>query len=269
MNALAELQRLVTDALLRRSPLADDVALRTGVDALISPGPRLTAVEQLEIYREQFWARHVHSLEDDFGIARYLLGERAFFELASGYLTAHPPRSYDLRGLGRALPQFARGYGGYGADALLCESFRLDWAFMEAFDAPAAIPFDPSTIAHASEDAWAHAKVIFDPSVRPIALAFPTHELRESVRLGTALGRPAPRGAWVVVYRAGMRLHSVEIDPIAFDLLVALIEGGELGPACGAIAQRHGIASADELGPRVGGWFQEWTAWGWVAAVVV
>ena len=243
-SELSALQKLVAEAALRERPLRDDDAMAKRATSAIRESARLSSVDQLDIYREQFWARHVHSLEDDFAIARHFIGETAFFELAA---TRAP----------------------FVDDAMLREAMRLDWAFMEAFDAPRGTPFDPSSIAGATEDAWPRATIVFDPSVRPLALGWPLHEIRAAIRQGESPARPPPRACFVVVFRGPESLHYAEIEPMAFALLEALRGGAELGAACEAVAKAHGVADADELGPKVGAWFQEWTANGWVSAVRV
>jgi len=149
---------------------------------------------------------------------------------------------------------------------MLLEAMRLDWAFMEAFDAPAAPPFDPASIASAPEDAWPAATIVFDPSVRPVALSWPLHETRAAIRAKSAPARPEPRDAFVVVWRGRESLHHAEIERDAFALLEALRAGAQLGAACEAVARATG-ADVAELGPKVGAWFAEWTSRGWVSAV--
>jgi hypothetical protein len=264
---LSALQRFVAEAALRPRSLRDDRAMVDRATAAIREGVRLAPVEQLDVYREQFWARHVHSLEDDFSIARHFLGEQIFFDLIAAYVAAYAPSSFDLRGLGAKLPAFAASRAPASDDAMIIESMRLDWAFMEAFDAPPSAPFDPRTISDASEDAWPRATIAFDASLRPLSLAWPLHETRDALRHGKAPERPAARASFVVVYRGREHLHSLEIEPMAFALLEALRGGAELGAACEEIATAHGVADASELGPRVGAWFLQWTSSGWVSEV--
>ena len=264
---LAELQELVMRAALRKEPLPTDPEMIERASRVVSGSARLSPVEQLDIYREQFWARHVHSLEDDFAIALHLLGEHAFLELASAYLGEKPPRSFDLRCLGATLPEFAASHEPWSGDRLACESMRLDWAYMEAFDALDAPPFDPATLSSATEDAWSRAKLVLHPSVRRLALAYPLLGVRESLRRGEKPERPAPTPEHLVVYRQGEWLHCLAIEAIAFDLLDALALGEELGQACESTAKAHGIEDADALGPKVGEWFQQWTASGWIREV--
>jgi len=264
---LASLQALVADAALRPRSIASDEALSARANAAIVPTPRMSSVDQLDVYREQFWARHVHSLEEDFPLAVWLLGEAGFYDLVAAYFADAPPRSFDLRCLGADLPAFAGGRAPYASDALLVESMRFDWAFMAAYDAPAGPKLDPATLATASEDDWPKARMVFDPSLRVVSLAHPLHELRGAVRRGECPARPSPRPARVAVYRGAEQLHFVEIEPMAADLLEALAAGTPLEAACTRVAEAHGAGDAETLGPKVGAWFQDWTARAWVSAV--
>lgn len=264
---LASLQDLVMHASTRKDALPEDPAMALRAARVVAGSARLSPVEQLDIYREQFWARHVHSLQEDFAIALHLLGERGFFDLVAAYLGECPPRSFDLRCLGAKLPEFAASHAPWRDDALLCESMRFDWAYMAAFDALDAPPFDPQSIASAGEDEWPHAKLVLHPSMQRLALAYPLLAMREALRRGEHPGRPERAPEYLVVYRQGEWLHCLAIEAIAFDLLGALAQSTELGAACESAAKAHGIEDAEALGPKVGEWFQQWTASGWVSEV--
>jgi hypothetical protein len=264
--ALAALEELVVRAARRPRPLGDDAEMVEAATRAIAGSARMSPVEQLDVYREQFWARHVHSLEDDFAIARHFAGAVAFFDLVAAYFESQPPTSFDLRRLGAALPALAATRAPFAGDAMLLESMRFDWAFMEAYDAPSAPPLDPATFANATDDDWPRAKLAFDPALRPMALAWPLHETRAAIRANESPARPEPRASFIVVYRGRDSLHWFEIAPMAFELLEALRGGAELGAACEAVARAHG-AEVAELGPMVATWFQEWTSRGWVTRV--
>jgi hypothetical protein len=265
-SELSALQRLVARAALVPRPLAEDARLSAEATRAMRGSERMSPVEQLDVYREQFWARHVHSLEDDFAIARHFVGQEEFFALVAAYFASTAPSSFDLRGLGAKLPDVAATRAPFAGDAMLLEAMRFDWAFMEAFDAPSAPTFDPASITDASEDAWPAATIAFDPSVRPLALRWPLHETRAAIRAKENPARPEPRDVFVVVYRGRDSLHYAEIDRDAFALLEALRAGAQLGAACESVAGALG-ADVAELGPKVGAWFAEWTSRGWVSAV--
>ncbi len=267
-HSLDDLQRFIADA------VAGDRAVEarpelTRASELLAPGERrLDAAGRLEVYREQYWLRHLSNLGDDFPTLAWVVGVAAFREIGVAYLKAHPPRTWDLQRLGADLPAFISQRAPWSDDPLTLDAGRLDWAFMEAFDAPDAGPLDLQPLANASEDAWTSARVELHPAVRRLTVAHPVHDLREAVKRGDARGRPLAAATHVVVWRdARCFLHAASIEPMAFELLGELAGGTPLGVACEAVAgARQGAGGAD-LGARVGAWFQSWTAAGWVSAV--
>jgi Putative DNA-binding domain len=266
---LGDLQRRVADLVREVTPLPERADLAADVDAIALPGPRgMTPRDRLEVYRATFWWRHLASLEEDFPTLIAVLGGKAAFRrLASGYLAAFPPRTWDLQRLGADLPAFVASRTPWSDDPLAGDASRLDWAFMEAFDAADAPPFDPRVLASAPEEAWPAAHVDFHPSVRPLALRHPAHELREAVRRGEEPARPGPVPTHLVVHRdAACFLHVVQVEPPALALLETLRQGAPLGEACEACARATSQDPLD-VGARLGGWFQDWTALGWVSAV--
>jgi hypothetical protein len=264
---LVALQHVLVDAIRRPQPLGDDEAMTKEALRIATGNTRMRPVDQVDVYREQFFLRHVPSLEEDFPAVVHVLGSDSFHDLAVAYLAAFPPRTFDLRQLGAHLPDFVATRAPWSEDALIADAARIDWAFMQAFDAADAPPFDPRVVADAPEDAWPGARLELHPSVRRLALAFPAHELRASALRKEPLARPEARASSVVVWRGGAVLHAVEIESVAFELLDALASGQPLGAACEAVARARGITDANELAPSVGAWFQQWTARGWVAAL--
>ncbi len=268
-RSLTALQRFITDALRRDVATGDGPAFSSEVTDFLVPGPRgLDAGARLEIYREQFWLRHHSNLCDDFPTLRWCVGAAGFREIVSGYLGSHPPRTWNLQRLGADLPMYLSARAPWRDDALALDAVRLDWAFMEAFDAPDAGPLDLRVLTGAPEEAWPGARIALHPSIRRLGLTYPVHELRDAVKRGEARERPAAAEARVIVWRdAACLLRVASIEPQAFDLLSELARGTPLGPACEAVARAHGSADTQELGARVGEWFQRWTASGWVSAV--
>jgi hypothetical protein len=268
---LAGLQRFVSDAVRGSTLIGSDPALAAQAGTLIAPSPRgMAPHERLEVYREQFWLRHLASIDEDFPTLTWVVGGRdAFRELATGYLRACPPRTWDLQRLGVDLPSYLARDARWSDDALARDAARLDWAFMEAFDAPDSPPFDPRVLASTPEDAWPAARIDLHASLRLLSLAHPVHELRDAVRGGGPVERPAVAPTHLVVHRdAACFLHAVAVEPLAFELLETLRSGVPLGEACEAAA-RTSQRDPLEIGDKLGGWFQQWTAGGWIRAVRV
>lgn len=266
---LGALQRFVADAVRGSEAIDAGSAVAPRVRELVAPSARgMTPEQRLEVYREQFWLRHIKNLDEDYPtLTRVVGGRDAFHALAAEYLGAFPPRTWDLQRLGADVPAFVASHARWGRDPLACDAARLDWAFMEAFDAPDAAPIDPRVLASAPEDAWPGARLELHPSLRLLRLGHPVHELRERVQHGeadAALPAAAPAPAAVVVYRdSRCVLRAVAVEPLALDLLAALRAGTPLGAACEGVARESGRDAAD-LGAQLGAWFQQWTASGWI-----
>jgi len=264
---LAEIQGFMGAALLRAHAIEEDAAETSKAVLIVAPGVRLSPVQQLEIYREQFWLRHIDALKEDFVTIHHLLGEDGFRAACESYVAACPPQSFTLRDLGDRFADFIRRNVPWSEDDLLFDCARLEWAFVEAFDAPDAPPLDPRSIAEAPEDAWGSAKVVLHPSVQLVPLFHPAHLFRAEVRDGMNPDRPASAPSHVVVYRGADKLMYVAIEPLAFDLLQLLACGMPLAPACERVAAEAHVADASALEPKIGEWFQAWASYGWVTRV--
>jgi hypothetical protein len=269
-GSLKALQSFIADSVRRGGAVGSDGDLAIRAEQLLSSKRGLGAESRLEIYREQFWLRHHSNLNDDFPTLAWVIGLDAFRELVAGYLEAFPPRTWNLQRLGADLPQYTTTHARWRDDLLAVDASHLDWAFMEAFDAPDAGPLDLRTFAGATEEAWTAARLSLHPSLRRVGLGHSVHELREAVRRRDARERPPASRVHVVVWRdATWHVRATAIEPMAFDLLGQLGEGVPLGRACETVAANAGIEDAADLGVRLGEWFRQWTANGWVCAVHV
>lgn len=266
---LATLQRFMTDVLQRPGPLGNNLAAEAS--ALVVPSARgMSPVERLEVYRDQFWLRHLHNLADDFPTLAWAIGGAgAFAVLATEYLRARPPSTWDLQRLGASLPEFVLGHERLGRDEVACDAARLDWAFMEIFDAPDAPAFNPRVLATTPEDAWPEARVHLRPALRTLALGSPLTVVRDALEAaGDGVERPGPSATHVVVWRdAAYFSQSAVIEWAPFALLERLSRGEALGAACEAVA----LESGDEAGVanHVGAWFQDWVQRGWLSGVTL
>jgi hypothetical protein len=262
-------QQAALAALLRRSAsLAGDPAATAVATEIAAGNARLSPAQQVDIYREQFLLRHVDVLRDDFASLVHLLGDEPFRELAHAYLGAHPPRSFTLRDLGHGLARFVAEQGPWRDDPLLADLARVEWAFVEAFDAPALPLLDPRDLAAIPEEAWPRVTLTLQPAVQRVALTFPAHEYRLAVRSDAQPARPSARASCAVVYRGRDALQCLELERNAYALLDELARGTPLGEACEVSARTSG-ASLDTFEAALGGWFQQWTSLGWIARVDV
>jgi hypothetical protein len=259
---LREIQEFMVVVLQKPQPLASFEDLAKATPGIVAGNERLSPVEQLDIYREQFWLRHTGALEEDYRTLLHVMGHDAFHSLCADYLAAHPPDSFSLRDLGEKLPDFVSSAARYKDDDLVVDLARYEWAFVDAFDAPDAPPLDVAAIASASEDDWARAKIELAPSAQLVRARFPVDELRAAVQRDESPERPAPNDVFLVVWRGPDAMKYLDVEPAAYALLARLAAGESLSAACEAIA-----ADEPAVEEKVGPWFQQWAAMGWIARV--
>jgi hypothetical protein len=244
-------------------PVSSDADASQTAASHVAGSARMTPLEQLDVYREQFWLRHTKSLRDDFPSVQLVLGGvEAFDRLARDYLAAHPPDHFRLRDLSARMPAFLAITEPYASDALLADCARLEWALLEAFDAADAPPLDPSVVAAMREADWPNARLVLHPSLRFLELDFPVKDFREAVRAGETPARPGRAPSSYVVYRKAEKLFVEQVEVGAMRLLHTLSGGAPLGAAAEDAARFDPSVEA-----KIGVWFQRWVTLSWIVTV--
>jgi hypothetical protein len=268
-SALSDLQRGMARALRHGSSLEKDPELRAFALEHISGNDRVSPVEQLEIYREQFWLRHTSSLVEDFPGLGGILGQAEWEKLAEQYLQEFAPDSYTLRDLGARLPELIERAGWLPHQALCLDMARLELAYIEVFDAPNTPSLAPERLAAIPEETFAQAGLVIAPSVRLLSVRYPVADLRRQLRSESdePVAIPGERPQQLVVYRRQLKLWDMPLSPVAFTFLTALASGNALGTAAELAAQ--GPEAETEVATNIGAWLREWTAKGLVSDVLL
>jgi hypothetical protein len=270
VSELLALQEWVALHLRSRRSLPRNEAVTSEALGRLTGNDRLSPVEQLEIYREQFWLRHTASLVEDFPGVSGILGQADWEPLVESYLEAEVPQSWTLRDLGRGFPEHVASRQGLAHHALCRDMARLEWAFIELFDAPEAPPLDLGKLARLAPGTLETGQIILSPALGLLAVDYPVADLR--LRLLAARSQPdaarvdipEPEPQQLVLYRAGdRRLYHRPVGPEAFALLEGLRRGLSLVAAC-EHALEQAPAHAERLERNVGTWFQQWAKRGWI-----
>ncbi len=277
-TGLSEMQALLADWIRSPRALGNQPEACRAAASHLTGNDRLLPVEQLDIYRQQFWLRHTSSLVEDFPGLGGILGQGEWQRLVEGYLCAHPPEGWTLRDLGRHLPDYVAREGDLPHRALCTDMARLEWHFIELFDAPEAPPLDSTKLAALAPEAIQKGRVVLHPALALLSVQYPVATLRRQLieRAAAAgsggasepLAIPEPAPAQLVLYRGQDRgLYHRPVPPEAF----ALLEGMQRG-LCLVAACEHALAQAPEgaesLQRHVGHWFSRWAQRGWIVDVV-
>jgi hypothetical protein len=267
MSSLSQLQREMAQALRHRSSLERDEHWTQFASTHISGSARLSPVEQLEIYREQFWLRHTSSLVEDFPGLGGILGQADWERLAEDYLQQVAPTSFTLRDLGQRLPDIIAGAQWLPHRELCLDMARLELAYIDAFDAPDSAPLSPARLALIQEDELLQSRLVLAPCVRLLELDYPVANLRRTLKrdIGQAVSIPAAQPHKLVVYRKDLRLWDMPLSPVAFTFIEALQRGERLDRAAECAATC--AAAEAEVATNIGAWFGEWTGKGLICDV--
>lgn len=274
-DELKELQLWMVDVLRNRRALFKDPRVTELSQRHFTGNDRLSPVEQAEIYREQFWLRHTSCLVEDFPGVGGILGQEDWERLVEEYLEATPPVSHSLRDLGDVLPAFIEKLEWLPHRELCTDMARLEWAYVEAFDADDHPPLDAQKLATMPESAWETAKLVLHPSVRLLKVRYPVVTLRQRIRKAedsddhVHIAIPEPEALNLVIFRSQNRnLMDEALPDGAFALLAALGDGLSLVDACGR-AMLELPDQSSEIEQNVGAWFQLFAQKGFIVDVVV
>lgn len=256
---LDELQRSVARFVrsrrtLRALPEALDFA-----NAAVAQQARLSPVEQLEIYRQQFWLRHTAALLEDFPGVAGIVGQRDWERLCEEYLEREVLEGFDLAELGRAFPEHVASRSWLEARELSADMARLEWAYVVAFGAEDMAPLSPAKIAQVPDEAWETVKLVLSPSLTLLKVTYPVVALRR--RLLEAdhdpVALPEPEPSLLAVYRRDLSTRVEALEAPAFALLEALSAGAALLEALERVAALT-RTPLEALGNKLEGWFSAW-----------
>ena len=245
------------------------------IEEVIDRSRACTAIERLSVYGSAYFARLLECLQAEYRVLATAAGDDAFLALAAGYLQSHPSTSYTLGQLGAKLPQYLAETRPPRADDapdwadFLIDLARLERTYAEVFDGPGEEeepPLDPDRLQRSTPDDWGDARIQLSQSLRLLELRFPVHEAYTALRAGEDCPTPTPRPVQLAVNRRQYTVQRRELTSAQWTLLQALLTQQSLDEALAATLTAYGLTD-DELLGLLPGWFQDWTAAGWVRGV--
>jgi hypothetical protein len=244
------------------------------IDSVIAPNSKLSAFERLEVYNRQYWFRLFEALDTDYPALIKLVGNARFRELAEAYISDCPSQSYTLRDLGNRMVDWLSAHRPFAGEypAAAVDVAKLEWAYVEAFDAAELPPAKAEELAAAGEK----AKLSLQPHIRFVELQTAVDEFTAKAhdlpfgrrekrlrRFGKDRFQPTAPFS-VAVYRKDDQVAQLPLDAEAVTLLKAISDGKPLGDALEAAFTGSSIA-AEAMVPRLQQWFRAWSGFEWFA----
>jgi hypothetical protein len=183
---------------------------------------------RLFVYRDAYVGRFVEVLADDFPRLARLLGDDAFRSLVRDYVGRWPSTNPSLRHLGAHLPSFVAAFAAEdprgAAWPWLADLAALEWARVEAFDAPDASPLSIEALAAFPPERFPELRLALAPGARLLEARYPVHD--------EADGPLSPRATTLVVWRRGHAPLHRPLDAIEARALHRLARGRPLADVC-------------------------------------
>lgn len=267
---LDRVQSFLKDAFQLPRAIPDDPALVPLVAEHVSGNDRLSPAEQADIYRRQFFLRHVDSLIEDHAGLVHFLGDDGFDAFARAYLAKHPPRTPSLRELGADIATFAATHQGLPEHlrGVCTDMARYELYIVDLFDMADVPAPDAQRLATIPEEAWLTRPLVFTPLLRLFAFGYPIPDLRIAIKKGECASEPPPRApVYYGIFRRDDMISFESLTPEAHALLQLLMSGEPLGAACEKLSASLSNERAAEVEGNVARWFQRWASWGWILDV--
>jgi hypothetical protein len=259
--ALRTLQRWFAAETTRRDGTlagAKEAARSRRLERCLTRGPELSAAERLQIYRDGYVARLMEVLSDDYPALRYALGAAVFDELAQDYIECQPSRSFSLNAYAGRMAAFCRARPEPWA-AFAAELAELEWALVEVVHEVAAAGLTLETLASVPASDLPQARLLPSRALRVLSFEYPVNGFFQAFRDDAAPELPAKAPSATAVYRDGLTLWRIRLEPLAAQLLRELVSGSSLEAAIKTLERREQSPAAQaELASRLPEWLGSW-----------
>jgi hypothetical protein len=237
------------------------------LERLVTRGPELSAAERLQIYNDGYFARLVECLTDDYPAVRYALGELDFEALARAYIEKYPSRSRSLNAYGQHMAAFCRARPEVWA-AFASDLARLEWALVEVVHEPVSGSLTVEALSTISATDWQTARLLPSRGLRLLAFDYPVNDFFQAFRDDGEPQLPERSPTVTAVYRQGLALWRMGLEPRAALLLKDLLSGVPLGVAVAALESRMSDMNAgEELAQLLPRWLGSWVQGGLFSGV--
>jgi hypothetical protein len=198
------------------------------------------AEARLDIHRHHILRSLTEALKANFPVVCRVVDPRFFGFAADCFIRMHPPSAPCLAEYGAEFPDFIRAFEPARALPYLGDLARLEWAVLEARNAPDAAPITPEGLRQVPIADYPNLTLRLDPSLRllrtlwaveRIWAAHQDDERQAPIELGG-------EGSRLIVRRRGAEVEVESVDPATFAFLAALRQG-----RCLATAGAAGLAA--------------------------
>lgn len=208
--------------------------------ALLDPSRPRPGGRNFSVHRNNVVAGLVKALATTFPAVRRLVGDAFFDVMAAKFVRARPPHSPVLLVWGAEFPDWLAAFPPAERVPYLADVARLEWSWVEAFNAEDAEPTPAARLHARPADGLEGLRLVPHPSLRLVRSPHPIVSLWADVtgRRPGAVDLAVAETALVVRPGGEVRVHTVAADHADFfEGLLAMLSLGDLAD----LAARQGL----------------------------
>lgn len=218
----------------------------------VEPSRTLDPSGRLEVYADAYFLRLRDVLAEDFPQVARLLGGEAFDALVRHYLKAHPSTEPSVRHLGRAMAEFIRGHS--DMPAWLADLAALEWARVNAFDAPDDSPLDIAELAQIDPAEWPQMRMAPVRSLEVVTAEWPVHRLWAEEAPEVLERVPTSIRVW---RRADFHVRHAPMDQREAAAVSRLLKGSTFAEICQVFEDLDERQGAEQAGALLLRWLED------------
>jgi len=263
---LARLQRSLREILTAPQGVRAAVRERPGTLRWIADVPPVDSATRLSVYGDGYFLRLLEALTSDFPAVKRALGEYGFRVLSADYLLSNPSKSPTLADLGEAFPRFVSAHPLSRRYRFLADLSRVERDVMTRLFESRLPALDPQTIAKIRAEDWPRVRLILDPTVLLLKVAWPVERLWRRRELPPNAGDRTirrPGAQWLLIFRDETWVRVADISRPEWDALRQIKNGARLGRVFTRASKSLGNTHAAE----VQRWLSSWVGGGLIKGI--
>lgn len=239
-----------------------DLKLCSEIEARISPGPKLSAVQRMGIYNQQFWFRFFTVMQRLYPVLLRLFGYQDFnFQLVEPYILRHLPNHWSIGKVDDRFRQWIQDAYREEDRAFVLQIAEVESGYNQIADA-SSLPFERK-ISHVTP-------LFLQPWVVLLDLDADLFSFREKLLQEVPLyweTHDFPQVDWFeekksfALFQKKDEVFFEELTSLESQLLSLFKQGSTVEEACRRVSDTCGTKSAS-----LGGLFQKWAARRWLVS---
>ena len=220
--------------------------------ATIEPSRTLNPAGRLEIYADAYFLRLRDVLAEDFARVAKLVGEETFDRIVRQYLKAYPSTQPSVRHLGSAMAEFIASRE--DLPPWLADLAALEWARVNAFDAPDDEPLTVGKLAGIDPAQWPQLRMAAVRSLAVVNAAWPVHRLWAEDNPEDLKSHPTSIRVW---RRADFFVLHTPMDQHEAAAVTRLLAASTFGEICQVFEDLDEQEGAEQAGALLLRWLED------------